>query len=475
MNSFESRIYNFIMEKKLIRAGSTVLVGLSGGADSTALLLVLDNLKALLDIRLMAVHVNHGIRQEAGDDARFSKDLCDRLEIPFFLVEKDIPALSKELKLTEEEAGRKVRYQEFSRLAAQYSADYVAIAHHQNDVAETLIMNLLRGSGIHGAGSIRPARDNIIRPLLCVSRKEIEEYLKALGQDFCHDATNDENTHTRNIIRNILIPAMEKDVNSETVSHLCMAAEEFSAADEYIREDAADIFEKVSKVTKDSVKIDLKGFRPLRSIVKADIILLCFEKLTPNRKDIGSAHVKAVLDICEDEDGSASLDLPYALTAQRSYDELTIFKKDTKNSRKNNKEYPVPQLMGIGDKAALEIPDLGVAHLEILQYNVGKLFPTSAYTKWFDYDRIQGAVFRKRKPENYILIERDGALCRKKISKLMTDEKIPKSERDEIYLLADGNSVIWVPGYRMSGAYKISETTNKILAINIDNGGNING
>ena len=113
-----------------------------------------------------------------------------------------------------------------------------------------------------------------------------------------------------------------------------------------------------------------------------------------------------------------------------------------------------------------------MAYISVMQYNVGKLFPTSAYTKWFDYDRIQGAIFRKRRPEDYIYVEQGEALCRKKISKLMTDEKIPKLRRDEMFLLADGNDVIWIPGYRMSGAYKISETTNKILAINIDNGGN---
>lgn len=475
MNSFESRIYNFIVEKKLIKSGSTVLVGLSGGADSTALLLVLDSLKALLGIKLIAVHVNHGIRAEAGEDALFSQELCDRLDVPFFLIEKDIPALSRELKLTEEEAGRKARYQEFSRIAREEAADYIAIAHHQNDVAETLIMNLLRGSGIHGGGSIRPSRDNVIRPLLCVSRKEIEDYLKDQGQDYCHDATNDENTHTRNIIRNLIIPAMEKEINSESVSHLCRAAEEFSAADEYIRGDAAEFFETISEISGEKIRIDLNGFRPLKNIVKADIILLCFEKLTPSRKDISAAHVRAILDICEESSGSAFLDLPYSLCAERSYDELLLFKKDTKNSRKNNKEYPVPQFMGIGDKKELEIPDLGVAYLEVLQYNVGKLFPTSAYTKWFDYDRIQGAIFRKRRPEDYILIETKDGLCRKKINKLMTDEKIPKSKRDEMYLLAEGDSVIWVPGFRMSGAYKISETTNKILAINIHNGGNING
>ena len=127
--------------------------------------------------------------------------------------------------------------------------------------------------------------------------------------------------------------------------------------------------------------------------------------------------------------------------------------------------------MDIGEKIDISIPNLGMAHIEILQYNGGKLCPTSSYTKWFDYDRIQGAIFRRRSPEDFIYVEQNKGLCKKTISKLMTDEKIPRAQRDEMFLLANGSEVIWLPGYRMSGAYKISETTDKILAINIDNGG----
>ena len=473
MNNFESRVYNFIKGKDMITPGKTVLVGFSGGADSTALLLVLWELKRLLQIELVAVHVNHGIREEAGEDAEFTRSFCEKLGIKFQLVEKDIPALSGEWKMTEEEAGRKVRYDAFEEIAAQNGASYIAVAHHQNDVAETLLMNLLRGSGIHGAGGIRPVRGKIIRPLLCVSRKEIEGYLKEKHQDYCHDATNDENIHTRNIIRNVLLPAMEKEVNAGAVSHLCRAAEEFTAIDDHIRKQTKDCYDRVVTTADNAAKLDLVKFRELDEVIKPDLLLMCMERLTTHRKDITYNHIEAILNLAKGSEGSASADLPYGLVAARSYDVLTICKKDTKNLSKNHEQLNIPQTMGIGDKTDLFIPNLGMAHIEILQYNVGKLFPTSAYTKWFDYDRIQGAVFRRRNPDDFIYVEMDKGLCRKKVSKLMTDEKIPKGERDEMFLLASGSEVIWLPGYRMSGAYKISETTNKVLAINIDNGGNV--
>ena len=472
MNSFENRVYNFIMQKEMISPGSTVLVGFSGGADSTALLLALCQLRRLLDIKLLAVHVNHGIRQEAGEDAEFTKQFCKEHDIDYQLVEKDIPALSRQWKMTEEEAGRKVRYEAFEAAAKEQKAAYIATAHHQNDVAETLLMNLLRGSGIHGAGGIRPVRGNIIRPLLCVSRSEIEEYLRKKNQDYCRDVTNDENIHTRNMIRNVLLPAMEKEINSASVSHLCRVSEEFARADDFIRSCSKEWFEKIVTSKDKGLCIDLNRLRPLHDAIKPDILLMCMEELTPHRKDITASHIDALQGLCEGTAGSANLDLPYGLIAERNYSVLTITKKDIKNSRNNNEQFNVPQFMEIGDKIEFLVPNLGMAHIEILQYNVGKLFPTSAYTKWFDYDRIQGAIFRKRRPDDYILVEQGEGLCKKKISKLMTDEKIPKSKREEMYLLADGSDIIWVPGYRMSGAYKISKTTNKILAINIDNGGN---
>ena len=468
MNNFENKVYEFIKVNRMIEPGSTVLAGFSGGGDSTALLLVLCALRKVLDIRIYAVHVNHGIRKEASEDEAFVRGFCQEHDIECTFYNKDIPKLAKKWKMTEEEAGRCARYEAFEETTKKIGASCIAVAHHQNDVAETLLMNLLRGSGLHGAGAIRPVRGNIIRPFLCVSREEIEKYLKVKRQLFCHDKTNDENIHTRNIVRNILIPKMEKDVNSSAVAHLCRAAIEFAKADEFIQNNTSTVFDKMVKAGEGKLLIDLGQFRDSDEAIKANIILRCLEKLTPHRKDITSAHVDSILALSEDSTGTATVDLPYNLVAVRSYDELTIGVKDTENSFNSEKEVEIPRTLKVGDEITFEIPNLGIAHISILQYNGGKLFPSSAYTKWFDYDRIQGAVFRCRRPDDYILLEQEDGLHKKKISKLMTDEKVPKSKRDAIYLLTDGSNVLWVPGIRMSGAFKISDTTDRILAINIE-------
>ena len=459
----------------MIKEKSTVLVGFSGGGDSTALILSLWELRKLLDINIVAVHVNHCIRKEAADDADFVSKFCREKNIKCHIVERDIPLLTKKWNMTEEEAGRKARYKAFTEIAALEKAEYIAVAHHQNDVAETLLLNLLRGTGLHGAGAIRPVRGRVIRPLLCVSRKEIEEYLTDRNQDYCHDATNDENIHTRNVIRNLLIPTMEEKVNSSAIAHLCSAAEDFSEADLYIRKMAEGAFKEIAEVSEDKVSLELLKFRLQETIIQKEMILKVFEELTPHRKDISGTHVDLVMKLSSESEGSASVDLPYGLVAMRSYNTLEIKRKDTKISSNSLKEFEIPPFMKVGEKMEFFLPDLGMAHIEILQYNGGKLFPTSPYTKWFDYDRIQRAVFRTRKPYDFIMIEQDGGLCRKSVNKLFTDMKVPKSNRDGIFLLTDGSDVLWVPGYRMSGAYKVSGITKKILAINIDNGGYTNG
>ncbi len=475
MNNFENRIYEFIKVNRMIEPGSTVLAGFSGGGDSTAMVLALCEIRKVIGFDIVAVHINHGIRQEAKEDEAFVRDFCEKRDIECLFYEKDIPKLARKWKMTEEEAGRRARYEVFEEAAKKKKAACIAVAHHQNDVAETLLMNLLRGSGLHGAGAIRPVRGNIIRPLLCVNKAEIEKYLRGRRQLFCHDKTNDENIHTRNIVRNVLIPKMEKEVNSSAVAHLCRAAIEFAKADEYIQSMAAGIYKSIVKEKDQEIELDLTKFRNEDESIKSAVILKCFEYLTPSRKDITSAHVDAILAISEDAAGTASLDLPYNLVAVRSYDTLSIGDKDLKSSEAAIKEIEIPRLLNVGDELTLDIPYLGVAHIRILQYNDGKLFPSSAYTKWFDYDRIQRAIFRPRKPDDYILLEQENGLGKKKISKLMTDEKIPRNKRDDIYLLTDGSNVLWVPGYRMSGAYKISDSTDKIIEINIDNGGFTNG
>lgn len=455
-------------------SGDKILVGFSGGADSVALLLVLYKLKELLGTELVAVHVNHGIREEAGEDADFTRRFCEERNIRYYLVEEDVPEIARENKLTEEEAGRNVRYKAFRTIAENEGAAKIAVAHHRNDVAETLLLNLLRGTGLHGAGAIRPVRDNVIRPLLCVTRQEIEEYLGDEGISFCHDATNDENIHTRNKVRNELIPYMTENINAEAVKHLCRAASDFALADDFISKVTGEFFDKACTYDGKSVKIELKKLKSGDLFIQKNVILKCFELLTPNRKDITASHVDAVADIMGSESGTASVDLPYGIIAKREYDELTLSKKEAEILDKTLVIDFFDRVKKDG-KVSDDIPGIGRMEASVREYVKGASIPRGTYTKWFDCDRIQTAVFRCRRPDDYIFIEMESGIYKKKLSKFMTDAKIPIDRRDSIYVMADGDRVLWVPGYRISADIKVSEDTKSILAINFLDGGKNGG
>ncbi len=455
----------------MVEPGETLVVGFSGGADSTALMEVLIDLKGLLKIEIAALHVNHGIRHEAAEDEQFVRSYCAARDIPLKVISKDIPKISRERSLTEEEAGRLIRYEAFSDYAKEIKASHIAVAHHQNDVAETLLMNLARGSGLAGAGAIRPVRDMIIRPLLCVSREEIEEYLKERGQVFCTDMTNLENDHTRNIIRNVIIPELQDKVNKESVLHMFRAAASASEAQEYIRQVAQTEYDRIADRSPDGISVELERFRRLPEIIRKNIILLCFEDLIASRKDFAYVHVMDVLELLGDSKGCSQVDLPYGLVAERTYDSLYIGKR-----REPVREIPqIPVSLEPGEKKDLEIPGLGSVSAEVFTWDKDRDIPRDTYTKWFDYDRIQEVVFRTRRKRDVISIRLSDGIHAKALNKFMTDEKIPRGKRDEICVLADGNEILWVPGYRRSDKYRIDDNTRYILAITIKNGGNTNG
>ncbi len=480
-------------------------MGFSGGADSTALVQVLYDLSGILGISLAALHVNHGIRREAGEDEDFVREFCGKRDIPLRVVAKDVPGIAAKRGLTEEEAGRIVRYEAFLEYARDLGAEYIAVAHHQGDVAETLLLNLSRGSGLRGLGGIRPIREigtapgmetfiegktssdsgvfsgedtpkgsggqRIIRPLLCVSRAEIEAFLGEREQSFCTDLTNLENDHTRNILRNVIVPEFEKGINSESVRHMCRTAELVSEADEYIRDVAKKEFDALATKRDDGIEVDAGRLRELPLIIRRNVILICFEEMIASRKDFTYQHVMDVIELADDLKGSASTDLPYGLIAQRQYETLLIKKKGNDKG-----EYPdVPICLKAGEETEVRLAGLGRACIRVFPHDKHEDIPRGAYTKWFDYDRIQEAIFRTRRKGDFISILQKGTVHRKPLSKFMTDEKIPAKARDSMYILADGSEVLWVPGYRRSDILRISDGTRNILEVSIINGGNKNG
>ena len=219
------RVKSFCDDNGLIEKNDSIVTGLSGGADSVFLFLYLIHIKKEYNLKLCFVHVNHGIRgSEAGNDQHFVEELCKRENVMYKVFYKDIPQMADELSMTEEEAGRVYRYECFDKMRKELGYNKIAVAHHQDDQAETVLFQLIRGSGFRGLGGMKAKNGCIIRPLLSVKKQEILDYLDESGQNYCIDSTNNDDEYARNQIRHHLIPYLQENLQKETVSHIAKTA-----------------------------------------------------------------------------------------------------------------------------------------------------------------------------------------------------------------------------------------------------------
>ena len=443
----EEKVFSYIEEYKMIETGSQVLLGISGGADSVCLLFLLKEYQKRKDFNLRGMHINHGIRgKEAVRDQEFTRDLCERLEVPLAVRYCPVPEMAAEQKLSLEEAGRIARRRAFSEEGRAWKTDpekfRIALAHHENDQAETVLHNLIRGTGAGGLAGIRPVQREkkqiYIRPLLCVSREEIREYLKEKGISWVEDSTNQDLSYTRNRIRQILIPQMEK-INPQAVSHIGITAGYLGKIEEYLEEQADKLYGSYVKKREEQFEVSgkLSGEKDLMQEYVLKKVLI---RAAGSQKDIARIHIEAVKNLLSADTGSR-VSLPYGLQARQEYGNLVIGRKKEEQR----------------EKASLEF--------RIFPYEKQQI-PEKTYTKWFDYDKIKDSLeVRFRLPGDYITINAQGG--RKKLKDYFIDCKIPRQERDRITLLAEGSHILWAVGLRISGHYKITSQTKTVLEVHV--------
>ncbi len=337
MDKFTNRILKYIRENRLIKEGDRIVVGFSGGADSVSLLMVLYELKGLLRTELLAVHVHHGIRgAEADRDEKFCRVFAGKYRINYRAVYVDAPLYAKERRLTEEEAGRILRYESLRKAGREFfscnDADCnisIAAAHHADDQAETILFNILRGSGLKGLGGMKPKRDDIIRPLLCVTKEEILSWLALKGEDYVIDSTNLENNHTRNLIRNEIMPELKRSVNKCSAEHISLVGAEALKADEFICSEAKKYLLGIQKKAERrpdgsiAVKLGQTGLKEKAQIFRIYVIIEALKMLEVPLKDWGSRHFQDIDKQLFMGKGTHT-DLPGAVFAENEYRETLI-------------------------------------------------------------------------------------------------------------------------------------------------------
>ncbi len=309
------QVYKYVMKKGLIREGDRVVLGLSGGADSVCLFLCLFFMRDLLPFSLTAVHVNHGIRiGEADRDEAFVKALAERFRIPLTVAHVDAVGYAKENALSLEEAARVLRYREFRKIAEPEAA-LIAVAHHMEDQAETVLFQMIRGCSLHGLSGMRPEKDGIIRPLLFAHRQEILAFLREQEQDFCTDSTNKDTEYARNALRLKVVPELLK-VNEGAVDHLARLAEEAHEVEEFLEEPAEEAWKKAAFWQGEELRLRKKEMDALPDVLKKKVVYRALYTVSGEKKDISEVHVNYVLHLFSSE-GGKKIALPGRMTAGR--------------------------------------------------------------------------------------------------------------------------------------------------------------
>ncbi len=465
------KVKAYVKEHGVLEAFDKIVVGVSGGADSICLLLILLEIKRTLPIELICVHVHHGIRKEEADrDASYVEKFCKDRDVTFFEKRYDVRKIAKEERISEEEAGRNIRYALFHQIKERFSYNKIAVAHNKGDQVETILFNLCRGAGVSGLKGIEPVSGDIIRPLLSCSRTEIEDYLSSHKINWCTDSTNLTNDYMRNRIRRGLIPFLESEVNPMAAEHIWMTGSHLREVNDYLTKQGEEAYNKLAVAKEGNIYISIKDLKKEDIIIQKMIIRKCIETLSFSLKNISANHVNSILALVNNEVGKYVV-LPYGIKGIREYERLLITNKE-----EDRKEEFEPILIIVdelkeyslkNEKWSLKVNlTTSTAENELKKYEKN---PSNGYTKWFDYDKIKGKLLlRTRKEGDYFEINENGG--RKKLKSFFIDCKIPQNERDEILLLADGSHIIWIVGYRISEGYKITENTSRILKVQIDGG-----
>lgn len=447
------KVKDFIMQENMIKPDDALIVAVSGGPDSMALLHLLLLLKEEMNLRLVVAHLNHQLRPEADQEEEMVKKSCQQWQLPFYSRRVDVEKLAAQEKRSLEDMGRICRYQFFRQLKNEQGCQSIATAHHQDDQAESVLLHLIRGSGIKGLRGMLPVTGDIIRPLLCITRQEIEAYVKQQEIPFCQDASNKDPSFLRNRIRHQLIPLLKEEYNPRMVEILNGLAQIARWENDIMEKDVIRLWPQVIlEHSQDMLRLDINVLKGLHPAYQKRLIWQAFYHLT-GYTDWSLADVERVQEILEVQGSSLVLHLQRGVKVNRVYRELLF-------------SYGLPDYPPFC--YALKVPG------EVYIKEIGQRITISMRERYqerpgrdiicLDANKITKPLFiRSRQEGDYIHLP--SGKGRKKIKKLFIDLKIPRWERNQIPLVAAGSEVYAILGYQVSPQAKVTRNTSNILVI----------
>jgi len=447
----------------MIDTGDRVVVGISGGVDSVVLLFVLHHLRDRLGIHLYSAHLNHQFRgEEAERDAEFVRRFSDKLEIPCYIESRNVPEFMKKKKLSPQDAARQVRYQFFEFIAGRVNAQKIATAHTADDQAETVLIALIRGAGIHGLGGIQPILNRkIIRPLLTTTRNRIEAFARAERLEFVLDSSNSSRKYLRNAVRLDLLPLLKHQFNPAIVKRLTAYAQLFQEDAFFIDKIATERYCHICRNVDGGVKINLDLFAKECITIQRELLYKIFEKVTGTRQGLETNHARTVINLFTRKETGKKISLPGGVIAVRSYTYGYIHRETLFPPR------PCVPPVRITVPGRTVFDDFGI-DTETLESTSPKLSATreigtkETLIQPMDYDCISPPItVRYRLSGDFF--HPLGMQGKKTLKKFFVDRKIPRDKRNSIPLFEDKNGIFWVVGYGINDRVKMTRNTQKVL------------
>lgn len=460
-----NKVIDYIRENELIQQDDQILVALSGGPDSVCLLHILYELKNKFNLTIGAIHINHMLRgEEADNDEKYIAKLCDELGINHYVKRINIGCVAKAANVSLEVAGRNERYKAFKEIKTKYGYNKIAVAHNANDQAETILMRVMRGTGLEGLTGIKAKReDEIIRPILCLNRQEIEKYCEEKRLNPRIDASNYERIYSRNKIRLDILPYMKENFNKDIIDTLNRMTTLLQKDNEFIEEYTNKCYNIYCENLGGKLKVSRELFKKEMDSIITRVIIRAFKEISSSHQNFEMKHIYEIVSLANKDTGKR-LNLTNKIICENLYGDIIFIKEEKyKQNLCDNREIRINK-SEIYKKFDF---DNYTMRFEVIKNRNKVEFSKNSLIKLFDYDNIEKEiVIRYRKDGDKIVPL--GMSGSKKLKDIFIDLKIPREYRDNIPVLCFDDKISWIVGYKTSQLFKVTKDTKKILKITMD-------
>ena len=457
VKNIENRVIGCIKTNRLITSGDKVLVAVSGGPDSIFLFNLLNRYKNELSIELFCCHINHNLRGEVSKkEETFVRNVSKSMGIQFVSRSVDVLSYSKEMHLSIEDAARKMRLKVLKNIADEINVQKIALGHTSDDSIETFFLNLFRGAGRKGLSGIKLQREIFIRPLLCISKKEITVFLKENNIDYRIDVTNWNRDYRRNFIRREIVPLIEEKINSNLKANILQLISVINNEEELLSKVTDEVIENICKKTEDGILVERDGFRTLKPALQRRVVMKCFEKIAGKNKSLKFKEIEALRNTISGT--SSGLYFSYH-KSEFFIGADTVLVRRSETVIEKAEKCDVVKLNIPGDVQFKECCSIITSVLKNINGNIN-----DKKCVYFNLSEIHPPlVVRTRR--NGDKFSPFGMNKKKKIKDFFIDEKVPFWERDKIPLVVDTKDILWIVGLRRSDLAKVGDKTERVLKI----------